>query len=114
MKKIVSSVLVCVMLLGCIFALASCAKQLNGTYKSDELLGSYTTFTFEGNKVSLKLTVMGFTSDKAIEGTYKIEDGKIAFDFGDNEDADDFSEPMDFEEATDYIKIGGTTYFKQK
>ncbi len=117
MKKILSSVLACVLVLCTVFTLASCSKRLSGTYKSNEIAGSYTSFEFEGNKVYLKVVVLGMTSDEAIEGTYSIDGDKITFDFGDNEDAEDYSDAMDFVEGEEgdkkYIKIGGIAYYKQ-
>ena len=90
MKKIISTILVCVLLLGCVFTLASCSKTVSGTYegKIDIGLASYAvTYTFSGKKVTAvsKLTVGVVVSEEA-KGTYEItenEDGtmEITFDF---------------------------------
>lgn len=117
MKKIVSSILVCVMLLGCVFALASCGKILNGSY-SDELTG-LTTYTFEGNKVTITAGAGNFS--KTFEGTYEIktndkEEEIIAFTFEGN-DADKYTGEFAFVEGTEgdeqYIKIGMFKYIKK-
>ena len=120
MKKIISAVLVCVLLVGCVFALASCGKTLSGTYSAGgDTLG--TTYEFSGNKVTITYKVLGFSKD--IEGTYEIttndEDKEvIIFTFADGEeDADDYAGEFSFAEGkegdTEYIKIGGVKYEKQ-
>ena len=119
MKKIVSSVLVCVLLLGCVFALASCGKKLSGEYKST--LGT-TTYAFSGSDVTITYELLGFT--KTIEGEYEItasEDEKevIIFTFpADEEDADEYAGEFSFVEGkegeVEYIKIGGIKYTKVK
>lgn len=119
MKKILSAVLVCVLLVGCVFALASCGKTLSGKYKLDALIGSK-TYEFSGSKVEITYEVGGF--EKSIEGEYKIaenDDGdlEITFTFAeDEEDADDYKGTFSFAEGTEgdesYIKIGGAKYVK--
>ena len=66
MKKTLSLLLVCVLLVGCIFSLASCGKTLSGTYKADVVVGG-TSYTFSGSKVTLTAEVLGF--EKSFEGT---------------------------------------------
>ena len=123
MKKLISSVLVCVMLVGCLFALASCAKTLSGTYEAGgDLLG--TSYTFSGKNVTITIKAVGFTKD--IDGTYKIEDNDkgdtvITFTFAaegeDEEEAQKYSGSFNFSEGTedgkDYIKVGGVKYTKK-
>ncbi len=109
MKKIVSSVLVCVLLLSTVFVLASCAKQLNGEYTS--ALG--VTYEFEGNKVTRKWTLLGNTISK--EGEYSIKEDKITFTFG--SEGEEYSGTYDFVEGSEgetvYIKIDGMQYNKK-
>ena len=117
MKKIVSSILVCVMLLGCVFALTSCVKVLNGSY-SDELTG-LTTYTFEGKKVTIEAGVGNYT--KKVEGTYEIktndkDEEVIVFTF-EGDDAEKYTGEFAFVEGTEgdkqYIKIGLFKYIKK-
>ena len=114
MKKILSTVLVCVLMVCMIFSLASCAKTLSGTY-TDGL--NITTYTFSGNKVTVSAPIVG-----EFEGTYSIaenEDGKleITLDFGDEEDAGKYAGTFAFSEGEEdgksYIKIGIAQYTKK-
>ncbi len=116
MKKIVSTVLVCVLLLSTMLALVSCGKVLSGTY-SDKYTG-LTTYTFEGNKVTVEAGAGNFKS--SVSGTYEIkenDEGKevIIFTFG--EEGDEYSGEFSFVEGsegdTKYIKIGGVQYNKK-
>ena len=106
MKRILSLVLVCVLLVGTVFALASCGKTLSGKYV--DALGA-TAYEFSGNKVTMYL------GQKVVaEGTYKIEakDDKetITFTFTSGDDAEDESGTVDFvsgkEGDDEYIKLG--------
>lgn len=123
MKKIISSVLVCVMLIGCLFTLASCGKKLSGTYSAGGDLAG-TSYTFSGSNVTITLKIAGFTRD--IEGNYKIEDNDkgetvITFSFeaeGENSDeaakhSGSFAFSEGEEDGKDYIKIGGVKYTKK-
>lgn len=117
MKKIISAVLVCVLLMCCVFALASCGK-LSGTYKD---AANITTFEFSGSKVTLRIdNIIG--EDTVLEGKYEItedEEGKqtITFTFDSEDDeADAWEAPMSFLEGkegdVEYIKIGIFKYNK--
>lgn len=83
MKKIISSILVCVLLVGVMFSLVSCGNNLSGTYE-----GMLFDLKFSGSKV----TVM--VGDKELTGTYEIKtddetDKKtISFDFVDEDKAE--------------------------
>ena len=119
MKKIISSVLVCVVLLGCVFALASCGKKLSGEYKADAIVGS-TTYNFSGSKVTVTYEIAGF--EKSIDGEYEIttndeDEEVIIFTFpSDEEDSEDYAGEYAFVEGkegdAEYIKIGGVKYTK--
>ena len=73
MKKIISTILVCVLLVGSLFTLASCTN-LSGTYEGTLLL-----LAFSGNEVSINLK--GADEDNAIKARYEIkkEDDKEYF-----------------------------------
>ena len=120
MKNTIRIMAVVMALLMVAVVLVACGKTLSGTY-SAEILGTGKTFEFSGNKVSVTYKVIGFTSDP-IEGTYKIEDDKITFDFVDESKAEnqglkDFLAGLEssqsFEEGDGYIKIGGVKYEKK-
>lgn len=116
MKKIISLALVCVLMLGCVFTLASCGKTLSGDYQ-DSL--KVTTYSFKGNKVTLTIdNIIG--DDTVIEGKYEIgenDEGKtvITFTF-EGEDSEEHSGSYDFSEGEEdgakYIKIGIVKYNK--
>ena len=130
MKKILSVLLACTLLLGCVFVFASCGKKLSGAYEYvpetgigdfiQGVTGSGTTYTFEGSKVTITYEIAGF--EKNVEGTYEItendeEETVIIFTFAeDEEDADDYKGEFSFSEGEEdgvkYIKIGGTKYTK--
>ena len=122
MKKIVSTLLVCVLLIGCVLTLASCAKTLSGTYSASvgDLTG--TTYVFDGKNVTVKYMVLTF--EKIITGTYEItenEEGEavIIFTFADGTDgADSYKGEHSFNEGVEddveYIKIDGVKYVKQE
>ncbi len=119
MKKILSLTLVCVMLLGCVFALASCKKTLNGTYE-----GGVVTYTFKSNG---EVTAKGGLTGAEFNGKYEIttqtdDDGNKetviifsefsgiggaayngTFSFGEGKDSDKGA----------YVKINGVSYYKK-
>ena len=119
MKRIISTLLVCVLLVGCVFSLAACGKKLSGKYELDALIGSK-TYEFSGKKVSITYEVAGF--EKTIEGEYKIDENddgdlEITFTFADDEeDADDYAGTFSFAEGkegdVEYIKIGLSKFNK--
>ena len=119
MKKITSLLLVCVLLVGCVFTLASCAKMLNGKYELDALVGGK-TYEFKGKSVVITYEVLGF--EKSVEGEYSIAEDdkgnlKITFTFAEDEkDADEFKGTFSFaegeEDGVKYIKISGIKYKK--
>jgi hypothetical protein len=114
MKRIISTVLVCLLLIGSVFALASCGA-LSGTYK--DITGGV-TYDFRGSKVTI--TVDTYGEDKVYEGTYKVEetedDKTITFTFEDEnvpsiyEGTKKFSEGE--EDGVKYIWIGIAKYTK--
>ena len=119
MKRIVSALLVCVLLMACVFTLASCSKTLNGTYQGTGLL-SGTYYDFDGNKVTITVEIP-FVDDLVLEGTYEITtndkgEDVIVFTFGESEDAKGYSGEFPYAEGTEgdtnYIKIAGVQYNK--
>ena len=122
MKKVISVLLVCVLLIGTVCALASCGgKTLSGTYKRDGLFVD-TTYTFTKNEVTIKNSVGGAVSFES-KATYVIEekeDGSftITFTYAEGETPDDdLKGTQSFTEGKEgdvqYIKIGGVQYNKQ-
>ena len=121
MKKIISTILVCVLLLGCVFTLASCSKTVSGTYegKIDIGLASYAvTYTFSGKKVTAvsKGTVVGVVVSEEAKGTYEItenEDGTMEITFDFEEEKTVFKDgTVTFAEGEDYIQLAGLKYTK--
>ena len=115
MKKIISTLLVCVLLLGCVLTLGSCDKILMGEYKLDALVGEV-TYEFKLNKVEISVEALG--QDVAeLEGTFKISkndkgESEITFTFENEENAKEYAGTFSFEKGDDYIKIGGVKYNK--
>lgn len=111
MKKILCGVLVVVLLL----SLAACGSKLSGTYKTKEIAGTYTSYTFKGSKLTVEVFVLGQKTLTA-EGTYKIDGDEITITYkGDSKDNKDvLSGTQSFEKGDGYIKIGILTLDKQK
>ncbi len=117
MKKSIKIIAVAVAALMLCLSLVSCGlfgKKLNGEYEN-EALG--TTYEFKGNKVTLTVPdgILGAIGGKSetYEGTYKIDDDKITFEFmdDDGEEVDAYSGIYDFEEAKNGdIIIGKVEY----
>jgi predicted small secreted protein len=120
MKKIISSILVCVLLVGVIFSLVSCGNTLSGTYE-----GWLFDLKFKGNKVTV------IAGDKQLTGTYEIEKddetGKktIDFDFVDEDKAEGDAKyilgiidslldgDIPFAEEDGELNIGGSKFKKK-
>ncbi len=102
MKKIISTLLVCVLLIGCVMTFASCNK-LSGKYENTTL-GVTTTLEFDGDTV--KTSAMGFS----VEGTYEIDDDKITITYEEN--GKTISETTSFEKGKDFILIDDVKYEK--
>jgi hypothetical protein len=118
MKKIISTILVCVLLLGCVMSLASCGKMFSGKYEAN-LVAAKVTYDFKfGGKVILTVDpILGNSS--TFEGKYEINDetNEITFVF-EAEDAESYSGTSDFsqgeEDGVKYIKIGLVKYTEVK
>ena len=115
MKKIISTLLVCVLLLGCVLTLGSCDKILMGEYELDALVGSV-KYEFKLTKVEITVEALG--QDVAeLEGTYKITENEkgeteITFTFENEEKAKEYAGTFSFEKGDGFIKIGGVKYNK--
>ena len=110
--RIIAVAMVAVMLCLC---LASCGKTLSGEYYLGDktVTKSYTTYTFNGNKVSVEVYLLGQkVGDDSFEGTYEIKDGEIKISYK-NAAGEEKSSTQAFEELDDgSIKIGILTYKK--
>lgn len=112
MKKVLSVVLVCMLLVGTMLSLVSCGNSLSGTYE-----GLLFDLKFKGSKVTIIVD-----DEEVLTGTYEIkeEDDKqtISFDFVDEDDATEdekkvlkiidsiLGADLPFEKEDDTIKIG--------
>ena len=110
MKRIISALLVCVLLVGVVFALASCGKTISGKYVESITKLSY--YEFSGSKYTYCVG-----ENVRQEGTYKIdeESGKITFTYeidGEKKtNTENFSSGE--EDGVKYIKIGLLKYNKK-
>ena len=118
MKKIISTILVCVLLVGCVMSLSSCGKMLTGTYEGelDVLVGggkvSY-EFTPFGYTKTTTAEVLGFEKTSVEEGKYKIaenDDGELTITFTYEVEGEKKTETVSFsqgeENGVKYIKLG--------
>ena len=123
MKRIISTILVCVLLFGCVLTLASCGKMLSGKYELVISESNRTTYEFSMNKVTRTITAgaLGFTKDTVTEGKYKInevEKDKYEITFTWDVDGEEEIETVSFsqgeEDGVKYIKLGGFQLNKVK
>ena len=122
MKKFLSAVLVCVMLLGCVLTLASCGNKPSGKYQarhSEDPIIYIETYNFKINKVikTVETGAVGYTKTEETEYKYKVnkkDDGTLTLELTeiDNEDAKTIS--YSYEKGKKYIKINGVQYDKIK
>ena len=114
MKKIISTVLVCVLLLGCVLSLGSCSKLLYGKYELDAAVASV-TYDFKITTVEITYELLG--QEVTLEGDFKIAENEkgeleITFTFENEEEAKEYAGTFSFEKGEDYVKIGGVKYNK--
>ena len=110
MKKIVSTILVCVLLVGSLFTLASCGNTISGEYK-DAITGNVSyEFGMFGKVTKTVDNIVG--DDTVTEGKYEINDvgDRITLTFGD--DTTDYAFAIGEENGVKYIKIGLFKYEK--
>lgn len=118
MKKIVSTILVCVLLMGSLFALASC-NMVFGKYENN---GTTLEFSLKEVTITSETKVAGVSISKTYEAEYVIdenEEGDKTITFVYAADADqhpilngtkNFSQGE--EDGVKYIKIGILKYTK--
>jgi uncharacterized lipoprotein YehR (DUF1307 family) len=111
MKRSVKIIALAMCALMICLSLVSCGNKLSGEYENKSILGK-STYEFKGNKFTYSY------GELEIEGTYKIKDDKITFEF-DIEDEDQkeladalFDNSCDFEKTEDGIEINGIEYKK--
>lgn len=116
MKKIISMVLVCVLLVASLLTLTSCGKTLTGKYEAN-LIAAEVTYEF-GMFGKVTCTVDPIIGDeKVYEGKYEFNDAgdEITITF-EGEDAEEYEGEYDFssgvEDGQEYIKLGLLKYEK--
>ena len=118
MKKIISVMLACMLLVACICTLASCGKTLSGEYEAN-LIAAEVTYSFKSSgKLVVEVDpIIG--NDVILEGTYAFNDDgdEITISINSNdEDADKYSGTFSFSEGVEdgeaYIKLSGIKYSK--
>lgn len=118
MKKTISRILLCALLVSCLFVLSACAPTLSGSYQAD-LVAVKATYAFESNgKLTLTLDPL-VGSNISWEGTYEINEdtNEITITLNtDDSDANKYSGTHSFAQGeegdTEYIKINGIQYTK--
>ncbi len=117
MKKTLSLILVCVLLLGTVITLVSCGKTISGTYSLGDV-----SYKFSGSNYTKTTKIADILGGgtKVEEGKYEIretDDGglEISFFTKDTEDANklwvSFAEGK--ENGKKYIRMGLLTYTKE-
>lgn len=109
MKKAISSVLVCVLLVCTLLTLVSCGKMFSGKYEADLMIAEVTyEFQFGGKVIKTTDPIMG--DDTVEEGKYEINDDetKITFTFDDESTTVPFAKGE--ESGVKYVKIDGVKY----
>ncbi|MBO7195721.1 MAG: hypothetical protein J6V80_00115 [Clostridia bacterium] len=119
MKKIISTVLVCALLVCTLLTLAACGKSLSGSYKAElDLLIGKSSVTYEFSpfgKVTVTTNSLG--KETVEEGKYELDDDgdEITFTFV-NDKGEEVESEYDFatgeENGVKYIKIGLVKYQK--
>ena len=121
MKRIISTILAFILLLGCVFTLASCEKMLMGKYEAVLTDENKTTYEFTpfGVTKTTSIGAFGFAKTETVEGKYKIaenEDGKleITFTWEDSDDTVTLPFSQGEEDGVKYVEIGLVRYNKAK
>ena len=118
MKKILSCILLCALLVSCLFVLSACAPKLSGSYQAD-MVAVKITYAFESNgKMTLTMDPL-IGGNISLEGTYEINEdtNEITISLNsDNADANKYAGTFSFAQGTEgdneYIKINGIQYTK--
>ena len=126
MKKIISTILICTLLLGCMLSLTSCSTLLIGKYETGGdigVAGGKVTYEFTAFKYTKTTTteLLGFEKSTTEEGTFKItedENGEFTITFTYEVDGEEKTETASFsqgeEDGVKYVKIGLVKYNKVK
>ena len=124
MKRIISTILVCVLLLGCVMSLSSCGKMLTGKYEIEAdaiLAGGKVVYDFTpfGYTKTTTAEVLGFEKTVVEEGKYKItenDEGELTITFTYEVDGEEKTESVAFsqgeENGVKYIKLGLVKFTK--
>lgn len=111
MKKTVSTLLVCVLLVGCLLTLVSCGKSITGSYEAETILGDV-TYKFElGGKVT-KTTDPLIGKNETVEGEYKFNDAGDEITLTFNGESSTHSYVEGEEGGVKYIKLDLVKYTK--
>ena len=121
MKKVTSAILVCFLLVACVFSLAACKKTLSGSYaRTVSIFGmeTTTTYNFDGNEVTVT-SKAGNTTTELGTYTYEItkndEGAEIIVFTKANSEGEETKTEYAFTEGSEggkkYIKIGNDQYF---
>ena len=125
MKKLLSTILVCVLLLGSVFTLAGCVfsagpiTMISGKYEADAKVAGLAYEFGPFGKVTVTAKVLG--ASVSFDGKYKVDNKtdpyEITFTFEDD-DAKAYSGTFSFasgeEDGVKYVKIGGLKYNEVK
>lgn len=125
MKKLLSTILVCVLLVGCVFTLAGCVlsvgpmTMITGKYEADAVVGGLTYEFGAFGKVTVTAKLLGMST--SFEGKYKVDNKtdphQITFTF-ENEDAKEYAGTVSFSSGKEgdvkFVKIGGVKYNEVK
>ncbi len=118
MKRIISALIVCILVLGCVVTFASCKdNSLSGTYTSEAGVTSI-AFSEKSAVIMISFSVGDFYSSSTYEANYKIKGGNIVFSYDkDQKKYEQLNGKYDFElgeeSGKEYIKIDGIKYTKQ-
>ena len=124
MKRIISTILVCVLLLGCVMSLSSCGKMLTGKYEAEVdaiVAGGNVVYEFTpfGYTKTTTTEVLGFEKSSVEEGKYKIaenDEGELTITFTYEVDGEEKTESVAFsqgeENGVKYIKLGLVKFTK--
>lgn len=125
MKKALSKLLVCMLLLGCVFSLASCVvsvgpvTMISGKYEADAGIGGLTYEFGAFGKVTVTAEILGVST--SFEGKYDVDEKSdphmITFTFEDSK-AKEYSGEFSFSSGKEgdvkFVKIGGVKYTEVK
>ena len=124
MKKIISTILVCVLLLGCVMSFASCDKLLIGKYESLEVLGIKTTYEFSAfkyTKTTVTPSIIGGDKTSVEEGSFKITENdegepiiSFTYEVDGVKEVENYSFSQGEEDGVKYVKIGFVKYTQAK